>query len=131
MAMVAAAVGTALSVVGSKQAADQQQQLADDESKQARAVGAYNASVKREEGRRLVGAQRASYAASGVVVDTDSTAANVMEQTDVETNMDAVAAYYQGNSKAALIENRGYARSTSTMFNGMASAGSSAYSLLR
>lgn len=131
MAMVAGIVATALSVVGSQKAAQDQEQLAAEESKQARAVGAYNATVKREEGRKLVGSQRAAYAASGVVVDTEGTPANAMEQTDVETTMDAVAAYYQGDSKATLIQNRGQAQSTATMFNGMASAGSSAYSLLR
>lgn len=122
--LLASLGGTAAAISNQNAAADVQADYAED-------VAAYNAAAKRDRYRLMLSSQKAGYGASGVQLDDGGTPSDVLAATQVDMEMDALATYYGGKSKGIAYQNQAQANSTAYLFNGLANAGSGAYSLLR
>lgn len=95
------AVGTGVAVAGTmaqgeaqRKATDYNRQVAENNAKQQADAAAFEAEKVRERGRRLVGSQRASLGASGI--DLSGSAEDVMFDSAISNELDALAAEYQG-----------------------------------
>lgn len=116
--------GTAASMAG-------QNDMADVQSDYVEKVGAYNAASTKDQYRKLIATQKASYGASGVQLDDGGTPSDVIAETMVDMEMDALQAYYGGQAKGTAYQNQARANTTTSLFKGLAQAGTGAYSLLR
>lgn len=108
-----------------------QSDMANVQAEHAEKVGAYNAASTKDQYRKLMATQKASYGASGVQLDDGGTPSDVIAGTMVDMEMDALQAYYSGQAKGVGYKNQARANNTASMFSGLAQAGSGAYSLLR
>ena len=97
----------------------------------AEKVGAYNAASTKDQYRKLISTQKASYGASGVQLDAGGTPSDVIASTMVDMELDALEAHYSGQAKGVGYKNQARANSTTALFNGISQTGSSAYSLLQ
>lgn len=122
--LIAGLGGTAMSMSG-------QNDMADVQAEYAEKVGAYNAAATKDRYRKLMATQKAGYGASGVQLDDGGTPSDVLAETMVDMEMDALHAYYEGNARGVGYKNQARANSTASLFEGMAQAGTGAYSLLR
>lgn len=122
--LLAGLSGTAMSMAS-------QDDMANSQADYAEKVGAYNAASTKDQYRKLMSTQKASYGASGVQLDDGGTPSDVLAETMVDMEMDALATYYGGQAKGTAFKNQARANNTASMFNGLAQAGSGAYSLLR
>lgn len=122
--LVAGLGGTAMSMTS-------QNDMANSQADYAEKVGAYNAASTKEQYRKLMSTQKANYGASGVQLDDGGTPSDVLAETMVDMEMDALQSYYSGQAKGVSYNNQARSNNTASMFNGLAQAGSGAYSLLR
>lgn len=116
--------GTAASMAG-------QNDMANSQAEYAEKVGEYNAASTKDQYRKLMSTQKASYGASGVQLDDGGTPSDVLAETMVDMEMDALATYYGGQAKGTAFKNQARTNNTASMFSGLAQAGSGVYSLLR
>lgn len=130
--------GSVMSMGSQVDAGEYQARQTEAQAVEAERVAAYNADAKRDQYRKLLGTQKASYGASGVQLDAGGTPSDVLAQTHVDMEMDALSTYYDGTGKGAAYRNqaqayrnKAQANSTATMFEGIAATGRGAYSLLR
>lgn len=103
--LVMSAVGTAISAVGSissgiaqKNAADYNAALSERDAKQAELAAAVDAANQRREGARMIAAQRAGFAASGVKLT--GSALEVLSTSAETAELDALNIEYAGKEKA-------------------------------
>ncbi|MEZ6852114.1 hypothetical protein [Halodesulfovibrio aestuarii] len=108
-----------------------QNDMANSQAEYVEKVGAYNAASTKDQYRKLMSSQKASYGASGVQLDDGGTPSDVLAETMVDMEMDALSTYYGGQAKGTAFKNQARANNTASMFQGLAQAGSGAYSLLR
>ncbi len=108
-----------------------QNDMANSQAEYAEKVSEYNAASTKDQYRKLMSTQKASYGVSGVQLDDGGTPSDVLAETMVDMEMDALATYYGGQAKGTAFKNQARANNTASMFNGLAQAGSGAYSLLR
>ena len=116
--------GTAMSMNSQYDMAETQAQYAQD-------VGAYNAASTKDQYRKLMATQKAGYGASGVQLDDGGTPSDVIAGTMVDMEMDAMQVYYGGQATGTAYRNQARTNSTGALFNGLAQAGTGAYTLLR
>lgn len=122
--LVAGLGGTAMSMKS-------QHDMAESQAAYSEEVGAYNAAATKDQYRKLISTQKASYGASGVQLDDGGTPSDVLAETMVDMELDAMQVYYGGQAKGTAFKNQARANSTGALFNGLAQAGTGAYSLLR
>lgn len=103
---VVAAVSAAVSAVGvgtqykaAKDTAKYNEQVSKQNAKTAGEQALYDAEQTRAKNRRILGAQRAAYSASGVDADS-ATALDVQQDTAIQGEMDALTAIYTGKLAA-------------------------------
>lgn len=141
IAAIAALASAGISAVGAvaqgnsaKAMADYNAQVSENDAAAARAAANYEEGRLRERSARLLSAQRAAIAASGI--DLEGSPLAVMEETALEAEMDALAIRQQGSvaaarsmSQAALSRMEGKAAKTASYFQAGASLlnGASAY----
>ncbi len=116
---------------GTAASMNSQRNMAASQAEYTEKVGAYNSASTKDQYRKLMSTQKASYGASGVQLDDGGTPSDVLAETMVDMEMDALATYYGGKAKGTAFKNQARANNTASMFNGLAQAGSGAYSLLR
>lgn len=104
-ALVASAAGTAVSIVGQQEAADAQKRSADYNAQVAQnnAIAAqqeseYEAARIRDKNRRVLASATAAQAKNGVVLDGSSS--DVLYDSSVQGELDAMAALYTGKVSA-------------------------------
>lgn len=127
------AVGAVLSVAGTAYNAYAQHEAASDQKKQLnqqaameREAAAAEAGNIREKGKRLIGAQRAALAASGVKIDEGSGDA-LQQETARLTEQDALAVLKGGANRSSLLQGEAKAagkRATSALVAGALDVGS-------
>lgn len=122
--MLAGLGGTAMSMKS-------QNDMAEVQADYSEKVGAFNAASTKDQYRKLMSTQKANYGASGVQLDDGGTPSDVLAETMVDMEMDAMQVYYGGQAKGIAYKNQAKANSTASLFNGLAQAGSGVHSLLR
>ena len=131
MAQTLGTLGIMAGIGGTAMSMKSQHDMADAQAEYSEKVGAFNAAATKDQYRKLMGQQKAAYGASGVQLDDGGTPSDVLAETMVDMEMDAMQVYYGGKAKGTAYKNQARANSTGALFNGLAQAGTGAYSLLR
>lgn len=118
------AVGAVAGGIQSQKVANYNAKVADNNAASARQDAAYEANLQREQNRRVIGAQRAAGAASGLDI-TSGTPVAVLGDTAKAGEMDVLARLYAGesaavgfNNDAARFRAEGKAAKTAGFING-------------
>lgn len=123
---VLSAAGTAYSAYSQHEAASDQKKLLNQQAAMERETAAAEAGNIREKGKRLIGAQRAALAASGVKIDEGSGDA-LQQETSRLTEQDALAVLKGGANRSSLLQGEAKAagkRATSALVSGALDVGS-------
>lgn len=96
------AAQTAADVRASRTAAD----VYSAEAESERAAGRYNAEIARDQGRRVIGKQRAIAGASGLAT-TSGTPLDIMLESAKQAELEALSAQYESESRARNLSMRG------------------------
>jgi len=112
LATAMSVIGTGLGVVGSIAGGVQQNnvakynaQVAENNAGASRAEASYEANMQREQQRRIMGAQRAAGASSGLDLSTGTPVA-VLGDTAKQSEMDIMARLYSGEAAAVGFQNQ-------------------------
>lgn len=125
--------GAAYSAVQSKKAADEQEDMLNEQARQEREAATAEAGKIGDRARRLMGSQRTALAASGVQLDDSGSGDILVDETQRLAEQDALAVLQEGSNRAGLLNmearsagRRGTAALVSGAFN-VASSVASGY----